>query len=127
VLVHAEVKFDSDLPEFRTTGGVNAGNNKNEYDIIKRILPTHKRKSNSNTFPHRFFVQPVMWVKALDMVMDRLVVQGADLSTVAAISGSAQQHGSLYWSKHGLNTLKNLDSDKFLHTQIDDSAFTVTR
>lgn len=30
VLAHAEVKFDSDLPEFRTTGGVNAGANKNE-------------------------------------------------------------------------------------------------
>lgn len=40
----------------------------------------------------RFFVQPVMWVKAIDIVMDRLVVQGADLSTVIAISGSAQVH-----------------------------------
>lgn len=28
----------------------------------------------------RFYVQPVMWVKALDMVQDRLVVQGGDLS-----------------------------------------------
>lgn len=103
-LVHAEVKFDSDLPEFRTTGGINTGSSKNEY-----------------------FVQPVMWVKALDIVLDRLVVQGANLSTIVAISGSAQQHGSLYWSKHGVETLKNLDSDKFLHVQIDDSAFTLTR
>lgn len=31
-----------------------------------------------------------MWVKALDMVLDRLVVQGANLSTVVALSGSAQ-------------------------------------
>lgn len=76
---------------------------------------------------YRFYVQPVMWVKALDMVLDRLVVQGADLSKVAALSGSAQQHGSLYWSKHGIHTLQNLDADKFLHTQIDDSAFTLTR
>lgn len=68
-----------------------------------------------------------MWVKALDMVLDRLVVQGADFQKVAAISGSAQQHGSLYWSRHGIQTLTNLDSDKFLHTQIDDSAFTLTR
>lgn len=30
VLVQAEVKFDSDLPEFRTTGGVNTGKNRNE-------------------------------------------------------------------------------------------------
>lgn len=68
-----------------------------------------------------------MWVKALDMVLDRLVVQGGDLSTVMAVSGSAQQHGSLYWSRNGVHTLQNLDADKFLHTQIDDSAFTVHR
>lgn len=30
VLVQAEVKFDTDLPEFRTIGGVNSGLNKNE-------------------------------------------------------------------------------------------------
>ncbi|XP_039491813.1 xylulose kinase [Drosophila santomea] len=104
VVAAAEVKFDTDLPEFRTTGGANAGPNKNEY-----------------------FVQPVMWVKAMDIVLDRLVMQQADLSTVAAISGSGQQHGSLYWSKHGINTLQNLDSEKFLHGQIDDSAFVVNR
>uniref|UniRef100_A0A336LDD9 CSON007595 protein n=1 Tax=Culicoides sonorensis TaxID=179676 RepID=A0A336LDD9_CULSO len=105
-LVHAEVKFDTDLPEFRTSGGVN------------HVGVDKKRE---------FFVQPCMWVKALDMVLDRLVVQGADLGTVVAISGSAQQHGSLYWSQHGIKTLQNLDPDKFLHCQIDDSAFAVVR
>lgn len=30
ILVQTEVKFDTDLPEFRTIGGVNAGQNKNE-------------------------------------------------------------------------------------------------
>jgi len=32
----------------------------------------------------------VMWVKALDVLLDRLQVCGADLSTVAAVSGSGQ-------------------------------------
>lgn len=68
-----------------------------------------------------------MWIKAIDVVLDRLVVQGADLHTVAAVSGSAQQHGSIYWSSQGENILSNLDADKFLHTQIDDSAFTIIR
>lgn len=98
------MKFDTDLPEFRTTGGVNNTANTSE-----------------------FWVKPVMWVKAIDIVLDRLVVQGADLSTVIALSGSAQQHGSLYWSAYGEKTLNALDADKFLHTQIDDSAFTMTR
>jgi xylulokinase len=31
-----------------------------------------------------------MWVKALDMILDRLRVCGVDFSKVAAISGSAQ-------------------------------------
>ncbi|XP_055850170.1 xylulose kinase [Episyrphus balteatus] len=104
ILATAEVKFDTDLPEFRTNGGVNSGPNN-----------------------HEFYVQPAMWVKAIDIVMDRLVVQGADFSTVSAIGGSAQQHGSLYWSRRGLQSLKNLDPDKFLHSQVDDSAFALTR
>lgn len=69
----------------------------------------------------------MMWVKAIDILFDRLVVNGAQLSTVAAISGSAQQHGTVYWSKHGVKTLMSLDSDKFLHTQLDESAFTLTQ
>lgn len=67
-----------------------------------------------------------MWIKAIDIVLDRLVVQGAELHTVAAVSGSAQQHGSLYWSASGIESLHHLDADKFLHTQLDDEAFTVT-
>lgn len=73
----------------------------------------------------RFHVRPVMWIKALDIIIDRLVVNGADLSKVSAVGGSAQQHGSVYWSKHGIKTLNNLDADKFLHTQLDESAFSV--
>ena len=65
-----------------------------------------------------------MWVKALGMVMDRLVRQGANLSTVAAIGGSAQQHGSVFWSNEGLETLRNLDVDKFMHTQLTSDCFT---
>lgn len=68
-----------------------------------------------------------MWIKALDIILDRLVVNGADLSTVAAISGSAQQHGSLYWSANGVKSLKNLDADRFLHTQLDETTFTLSQ
>lgn len=68
-----------------------------------------------------------MWIKAVDIIIDRLVVHGADLSKVAAICGSAQQHGSLYWSADGINTLRNLDADRFLHAQLTDSSFTVPK
>ncbi|XP_037302756.1 xylulose kinase-like [Manduca sexta] len=66
VLHEADVEFDVDLPEFRTAGGVVRG------------------ERGEVTAP------PLLWVKALDMVMDRLVVAGVDFSTVEALSGAAQ-------------------------------------
>lgn len=33
---------------------------------------------------------PLLWVKALDMVMDRLIVAGVDFSLIDALSGAAQ-------------------------------------
>ena len=68
------VQFDTDLPEFRTHGGVNAGPG-----------------------PGRVTSPTLMWVKALDLLMDKIKVTGVDLGSVVAISGSGQQHGSVYW------------------------------
>lgn len=105
ILHLCEVKFDDDFgEEFPVSGGVSVGEKPNEY-----------------------FVNPRMWVKAVDLVLDRLILSGADFSTVAAISGSAQQHGSVYWNSHGIATLQNLDVDQFLHNQIDEFAFAISR
>lgn len=59
-----------------------------------------------------------MWVKALDMLMDRLRVQGLDYGQVVGISGSGQQHGSVYWRRGARNTLQNLNESKFLYEQL---------
>lgn len=32
----------------------------------------------------------IMWVKALDMLLERLKLEGLDFSTVIAVSGAAQ-------------------------------------
>ncbi len=37
-----------------------------------------------------------MWAAALDLMMARLAASGLDLTQLSAISGSAQQHGSVY-------------------------------
>lgn len=63
-----------------------------------------------------------MWVKALDVVMDKLKITGMDFSQVVGISGSGQQHGSVYWKKGAAQILASLCPDKFLHQQLD-SAF----
>ncbi|XP_011871845.1 PREDICTED: xylulose kinase isoform X2 [Vollenhovia emeryi] len=66
-----------------------------------------------------------MWVKALDMILDKLRVCGVDFSKVAAISGCAQQHGTVYWGKGSRGRLQRLDPIKFLHEQFATS-FSVT-
>jgi xylulokinase len=104
IVCSAEVKFDIDFPEFQTNGGVRAGEKNNEY-----------------------FCNPVMWVKAIDTVLDRMILQGANFTSVHAISGSAQQHGSVFWNKHGIDTLRNLDPDKFLYNQLNEEAFAVKK
>lgn len=38
-----------------------------------------------------------------------------------------QQHGSVYWTKKGIESLKALDPDKFLHVQIDSFAFSISQ
>ncbi|KAK4294400.1 hypothetical protein Pmani_032982 [Petrolisthes manimaculis] len=91
----AAVQFDNDLPEYRTHGGVQV---RDDGGIV--TSPT------------------IMWVKALDMLMDKLRVAGADFSTIAAVSGSAQQHGSVYWRGGANKTLGELQGDRFLHDQL---------
>ncbi|XP_071517500.1 xylulose kinase-like [Panulirus ornatus] len=102
LLQEAAVQFDNDLPEYRTHGGVHV-----RGDGVTVTAPT------------------IMWVKALDMLMDKLRVAGADFSTIAAISGTGQQHGSVYWRNGATKTLAELQPDRFLHEQLA-MAFSIT-
>ncbi|KAF8655747.1 hypothetical protein HU200_060904 [Digitaria exilis] len=70
------VHFDSNLPHYGTHGGVLRD-------------PTERG---------RIVSPPLMWAEALDLLLSRLRSR-ADLRRVAAVSGSAQQHGSVYWAK----------------------------
>ncbi|EZA55801.1 hypothetical protein DMN91_011506 [Ooceraea biroi] len=103
VLHQTSVQFDNDLPEFRTYGGV-----------IQKVEA-----------PHVVVVPTLMWVKALDLILDKLRVCGVDFSKVSAVSGCAQQHGTVYWGKGSRNRLQHLDPIKFLHEQFATS-FSVT-
>jgi len=50
---------------------------------------------------------PIMWAAGLEMVMGRLARHGLDVKSIAAVSGAAQQHGSVYL---------NADADRALAT-----------
>ncbi|XP_069033698.1 xylulose kinase isoform X3 [Embiotoca jacksoni] len=92
VLHENSVHFDSELPDFRTQGGVHI-----HADRLTVTSPV------------------LMWVKALDLLLDKMKGAGLDLSRVRAVSGSGQQHGSVFWRRGASETLKQLDPDQNLH------------
>ena len=50
--------------------------------------------------------------------MERIRIQGVDMSKVVALSGAGQQHGSVYWRTGAEEMLKNMEPDKFMHDQL---------
>ncbi|CAG7732331.1 unnamed protein product [Allacma fusca] len=87
------VNFDKDLPEFRTNGGVN--------------------RDERN--PKIVSAPPIMWVKAVDILLEKLRIEGVAMDQIAGISGAAQQHGTVYWRKGAGEMLRTLDPSRFLH------------
>ena len=73
VVFQSSLQFDAALPQYGTRHGV---------------LP-HDDPSIAQS-------SPAMWADALDLMLARVAASGLDMSRVAAMSGSAQQHGSVY-------------------------------
>ncbi|KAJ9166407.1 hypothetical protein P3X46_021170 [Hevea brasiliensis] len=96
------VHFDSDLPHYKTKDGVY----RDPSDNGRIVSPT------------------LMWVEALDLVLQRLLKSGFDFGKIAAVSGSGQQHGSVYWKKGSSAILSSLDSGKPLVDQLG-NAFSI--
>ncbi|MDA7916123.1 xylulose kinase [Verrucomicrobia bacterium] len=92
------LNFEKDLPQFNTTAGVIHGE-----DGLSVTSPT------------------IMWVAALDLLLERMKEVGFDFGAVKALSGSGQQHGSVYWKKGALETLKGLNSEHSLEDQLKSS------
>lgn len=61
---------------------------------------------------------PLMWVEALKLLLHTLRRQGHDLSRITAISGSGQQHGTVYLNQTAASTLANINADRDLHEQL---------
>uniref|UniRef100_A0A8C9VWQ1 Xylulose kinase n=1 Tax=Scleropages formosus TaxID=113540 RepID=A0A8C9VWQ1_SCLFO len=102
-LVHrSRVHFDSELPEFRTRDGVHIHSN--------RLTVTSP---------------PLMWVKALDVVLEKMKKEGFEFSRVKALSGCGQQHGSVYWKEGSQKLLESLHPGKPLHEILEQGAFAV--
>lgn len=64
------------------------------------------------------FAPVAMWLESLDLVLQRLQEQNTPLNRIRGISGSCQQHGSVYWSRQAGDLLAGLRSDKPLVEQL---------
>ncbi|KAI0195357.1 hypothetical protein EV127DRAFT_184225 [Xylaria flabelliformis] len=68
--------------------------------------------------------QPVaMWVEAVDLVLARLREKGCPMDRIRGISGSGQQHSSVYWNGDAERTLKSLDPKRSLLEQLGEQVF----
>ncbi len=61
---------------------------------------------------------PLMWVEAIDILFSEMREMGVDFSDVAAVSGSGQQHGSVYLNNTTGSVISSLDSNKDLAEQM---------
>jgi xylulokinase len=95
VVFESSLAFDEVLPQYGTSHGV-----------LPRAQPDEAVSS------------PVMWADALDVMIGRVAASGLDLTQLAAISGSAQQHGSVYLNGAAATALAALDPAQPLAEQI---------
>ncbi|KAK3191734.1 hypothetical protein K4F52_002158 [Lecanicillium sp. MT-2017a] len=66
-----------------------------------------------------------MWMESLDLVLDRLSEEmqaaGIPMSRIRGVSGSGQQHGSVYWNDKAEKRLESLDPKTSLVEQLADA------
>jgi xylulokinase len=99
VVLERSFQFDDELPRYGTEHGVYVGRG-------SRSSPGGEVLSS-----------PLMWAEALDIMLGR-VADDVDVSRIAAICGSAQQHGSVYMNRDAAGLLAALDPQRPVHEQL---------
>lgn len=85
VVFEASLAFDEAFPRYQTVHGV-----------LPRQAPDEAVSS------------PLMWAEALDEMLGRVAASGLDRRRLMAVSGSAQQHGSVYLNRRAATGLADL-------------------
>jgi xylulokinase len=96
VVYEKSLNFDEALPQFKTKHGVLPGRD-----------PLVKHSS------------PLLWAAALDLLFAQMKKDGVALDKILAVSGSGQQHGSVYLNEKIVEALANLDPKKSLVENLD--------
>jgi xylulokinase len=80
--------IDSDAGQIVRQEAVNFGKDLPEYGSPQGFLPNPDAQVRH--------ANPLLWVAALDLLLSKLKASGFDFAAVRGISGSGQQHGSVY-------------------------------
>lgn len=81
-----------------------------KYGIKKGVVQNKEERS--------VYAPVAMWLEALDLVLQRLRDAGCAMGRIRGISGSGQQHGSVFWAKNTEECLSRLDSKRTLVEQL---------
>ncbi|KZT59857.1 actin-like ATPase domain-containing protein [Calocera cornea HHB12733] len=98
LVLERAVHFDRDLPQYGTKNGAIRGSEPGEM-----LCPV------------------AVWIEAVDFLMEGLKKADVDLHRIAGVSGAAQQHGSVYWSRAAEHLLETLDPGKSLTDQLGEA------
>ncbi|EGV65109.1 xylulokinase [Yamadazyma tenuis] len=91
-----------------------------ELDHFKDVYHVHKGVVSDETTGE--IVSPVaMWLDAIDYVFAEMKADSFPFELVKGISGSAQQHGSVYWSQRASELLASLKPSTLLSEQLVDA------
>jgi xylulokinase len=86
ILDDRSLNFDASLPQYKTTNGV-----------FREADPTVVHSS------------PLMWAEALDLLFQQMKKDKLPLGDILAVSGSGQQHGSVYLTGNAAKQLAEMD------------------
>ncbi len=95
VVYEKAINFDTDLPEFGTEGGAH-----------------HASDGKTVTAP------AIMWVAAVDLLFSQMKADGCPFSRIVAVSGSGQQHGSVWLNETAPAALEGLKAGATLREQL---------
>ena len=96
VTYEKSLNFDQALPQFKTKNGVLA----NRDPLVKHS-------------------SPLLWTAALDLLFAEMKKDGVALDQIIAISGSGQQHGTVYLNEKAAEVLATLNPKKSLVENIE--------
>ncbi|TXT63376.1 MAG: hypothetical protein BAJALOKI3v1_380015 [Promethearchaeota archaeon] len=98
IIYRNSIQYGKDLIFHKTKDGI--------------ILDKDEQKVHSN---------PLMWLEALEILFQEILQSEVNVSKIKAVSGSGQQHGTVYLNSSFQMKIKNLDPEKTLISQLKGS------